>query len=106
MILNDPQYAIDMMDKKGLIYSDRPKLVMCGELIGWEEGPALSQFGERWSEYRRFLGSFMGSKAKVDAFNPMLEEEVQTYLKNILAEPEKWVEHTHLCVVCCASSRL
>jgi hypothetical protein len=94
VILNDAQYAIDMMDKKSLLYSDRPTLVMGGQLVGWEEGPALSPFCDKWSEYRRLFTQFMGSKAKVDAFREVIETETNTYLKHILDSPKNWVEHT------------
>ncbi|KAH9841049.1 cytochrome P450 [Rhodofomes roseus] len=94
IVLNDARYAIDMLDRKGALYSDRPTLVMCGELIGWDEGPALSQFGDRWAEYRRFFSQFMGTKAKVEAFSHTLHEETNAFLKHLLAEPRKWVEHT------------
>ena len=89
-----------MMDKKGVLYSDRPTLVMGGQIVGWDEGPALSPFCDRWSEYRRYIGAFMGSKAKVEGFNHVLQAEVHSYLKLILDDPKNWVEHTRRCVLC------
>ncbi|KAI0723231.1 cytochrome P450 [Earliella scabrosa] len=93
IILNDPKYAIDMLDKKSLLYSDRPTLIMGGQIVGWEEGPALSPFCDRWAEYRRLMSHFMGTKAKVDSYNHVLQEETNVLLKHILAEPREWVEH-------------
>ena len=34
IILNTYEAATDLMDKKGQIYSDRPRLIMVGELVG------------------------------------------------------------------------
>ena len=93
VILNDPKYAIDMLDKKSLLYSDRPTLIMGGQIVGWEEGPALSPFCDRWAEYRRLMSQFMGTKVKVDSYNHVLQEETNVLLKHILAEPREWVEH-------------
>ncbi|KAJ7800758.1 hypothetical protein B0H13DRAFT_675848 [Mycena leptocephala] len=50
-VLNDVTYAIDMLDEKSQIYSNRPKLVMGSEPVGWDQGPALIQSGKRWMEY-------------------------------------------------------
>ncbi|KAJ7708760.1 hypothetical protein B0H17DRAFT_364537 [Mycena rosella] len=55
IILNDVNYAIDMLDRKSRIYSNRPDFVMGGELVGWDEGPTLIQFGKKWSEHRRLM---------------------------------------------------
>ena len=82
-----------MLHKKGLLYSDRPKLVMGGQLVGWDEGPALIQFCDRWTEYRRLFTHFMGTKAKIETFNHVLHEETYVFLKHILVNPKHWVEH-------------
>ncbi|KAJ6541834.1 cytochrome P450 [Mycena capillaripes] len=44
IVLNDVAYATDMLEKKSRIYSNRPRLVMGGKLVGWDQGPALIQF--------------------------------------------------------------
>lgn len=98
VILNDPAYAIDMLDKKSRLYSDRPTLTMAGRLIGWEEGPALMPFCDRWSEYRKMYAQFMGTKAKVERFGEVLEEETRAYLRKILEERKDWAEHSRKCV--------
>ncbi|KAI0696993.1 cytochrome P450 [Cerioporus squamosus] len=93
VVLNDPKQAAEMLDKKGLLYSDRPKLVMGGQLVGWDEGPALIPFCDRWSEYRRLFTYFMGTKAKIEAFNHVIHEETNVFLKHLLTQPQDWVEH-------------
>ena len=67
---------------------------MCGELVGYDESPALSQVSDRWAEYRRLLSNFLGTKAKVDTFDHVLQEETNVYLKDIIADPQNWVKHT------------
>lgn len=94
IILNDPSYAVDMLDKKSRIYSDRPTLMLSGRLIGWEEIPGLVPMGEQWSEYRKMFARFMGTKAKVEGFGELLEDETKAYLRNILDVREEWVEHS------------
>lgn len=67
---------------------------MAGRLIGWDEGPALMPFCERWSEYRKMFAQFMGTKAKVEEFSEVLEEETGVFLRRILEGREEWVEHS------------
>lgn len=94
IILNDPSYAVDMLDKKSRLYSDRPTLMMAGRLIGWDDVVGLVPFSERWIEHRKMLAQFMGTKAKVEEFGEVLAEETEVYLRRILEGKEEWVEHS------------
>ncbi|KIJ65809.1 hypothetical protein HYDPIDRAFT_109838 [Hydnomerulius pinastri MD-312] len=93
IILNDAKYALDMLDKKGRKYSDRPTLIMAGDLVGWGEGPALIPLSETWSEYRRLFAQFMGSKSKIDGFQSVLQDEARILINNIRTHPEEWIKH-------------
>ncbi|KAI0794560.1 hypothetical protein C8Q74DRAFT_1365995 [Fomes fomentarius] len=93
VILNDPKYTVDMLDKKSLLYSDCPTLIMGGQIVGWEEGPALSPFCDRWSEC--LMSHFMDTKAKVDAFNHVIQEETNVLLKQFLLDSSNWVQHQY-----------
>ncbi|KAK7449253.1 hypothetical protein VKT23_013398 [Stygiomarasmius scandens] len=93
IVLNDPKYATEMLDKKSRIYSDRPVLVMAGQLVGWDKGPALIPFCQTWSEYRRLFAQLMGTRSKIDAFNDLLYEETHTFMKHILETPNSWQDH-------------
>lgn len=46
IILNEFKYAYEMLEAKGKLYSNRPSLMMAGDLVGWGEGPALIQANE------------------------------------------------------------
>ncbi|GJJ10296.1 hypothetical protein Clacol_004522 [Clathrus columnatus] len=93
IIINDPQYAVELLDKKGKIYSDRPRLMMAGEIIGWGDSPPLCQLSETWSEYRRLLASFIGSRSKVEQFSDVLQRETNELLKRMLDNPINFVDH-------------
>ncbi|KAJ8696759.1 hypothetical protein PTI98_006603 [Pleurotus ostreatus] len=53
IILNDAKHAFDMLATKSRNYSDRPKFMMTGHFVGWDECPALISFSETWIGYRR-----------------------------------------------------
>ncbi|KAJ7250652.1 cytochrome P450 [Mycena rebaudengoi] len=95
IVINDADYAMAMLDKKSRLYSDRPMLMMAGKLVGWEEGPSLAPFGEHWQEYRKVFSQYMGSRSKMAAFEPVLQEESHDLLKNILADPNAWLDQCH-----------
>ncbi|KAK0479579.1 hypothetical protein IW261DRAFT_1419672 [Armillaria novae-zelandiae] len=38
VVINSVQTAIDILDKKGAIYSNRPMVAMSGGLVGWKNG--------------------------------------------------------------------
>ena len=44
---------MDLFDKKSAIYSDRPKLWMGGELIGYSKTLVLAPYANRFRSYRR-----------------------------------------------------
>ncbi|KAJ7595756.1 cytochrome P450 [Mycena floridula] len=94
LILNSPEHAFELLDKKSKISSDRPVLTMGGKLVGWDQGPALIQFGDTWSQYRRLISQFMGTPAKVEKFGHVFQQETNQYLKDILDNPEDWTHHT------------
>ncbi|KAJ7496786.1 cytochrome P450 [Mycena latifolia] len=94
IILSDVNVAIQMLDKKSRVYSNRPNLVMGGELVGWGEGPALSQVGKRWSDYRRLMAQFLGTRSRVEtAYNDLFEKATHAYLRDLIQSPNLWKEH-------------
>ncbi|EPQ58609.1 cytochrome P450 [Gloeophyllum trabeum ATCC 11539] len=93
IILNDSQTAIEMLDKKNRIYNGRPNFVMAGELVGWGEAHPLSQPTQTWSEYRRMTLQFIGTKAKLEAFTELLEQETLVYVQRIQVNPTAWKGH-------------
>ena len=36
VIINSPSLAIKLLERKGAIYSDRPRVPVAGEIMGWE----------------------------------------------------------------------
>lgn len=94
IILNDAKHAFDMLATKSRNYSDRPKFMMTGHFVGWDECPALISFSETWIGYRRLYSRFMGTKSKIEAFHNVLHDETRIYIASILKEPQTWTQHT------------
>ncbi|KAI6017136.1 cytochrome P450 [Pisolithus marmoratus] len=87
VILNSANVAIEMLEKKSLIYSDRPVVPMCGELVGWKESLILLPYGERFREHRKNFHRALGSRAAVSVYHHIEEEATLKFLQRVLAKP-------------------
>ncbi|KAF8988340.1 cytochrome P450 [Cyathus striatus] len=99
IIVNDPATATELLDKKGKIYSDRPTFVLAGELIGWDEVPALKPFDRNgpWSDVRRHFAQYMGSRGKVtESFSSILHSGAHNFLKRLFDNPANWTYHIRM----------
>ncbi|KDQ54080.1 hypothetical protein JAAARDRAFT_410464 [Jaapia argillacea MUCL 33604] len=88
IILNSAKQAINILDKKSLIYSDRPSLEMCN-MTGWNKGLGLLPYGDDFRETRRMFHGVMGSKASMEKLMPIVEEETKKHLIRVLEDPDE-----------------
>ncbi|KAK0484843.1 cytochrome P450 [Armillaria novae-zelandiae] len=93
IVLNSEKIAVDLLDKKSSIYSDRPTIQMGGELVGWKNTLVLVPYGKRFRNYRRLAHQLFGSQATMKQFLPVEERETHRFLKRILAHPENLSQH-------------
>ncbi|KAK0200113.1 cytochrome P450 [Desarmillaria ectypa] len=93
VFLNSAEAVSDLLDKRGSLYSDKPQLVMVGELCGCENMVAFTGYGDRMRRQRKLLTSALGVKA-VPAYQPLMEEETQVFLRRLLATPDEHLLHT------------
>ncbi|KAI0701989.1 cytochrome P450 [Cytidiella melzeri] len=96
LILGSVKAASELLDHKGLIYSDRPSAVMAGELVGWNRGLGYSPgpHSPRFREFRRLFHHFMGPR---QAQNPLLltaqQENAARLLLRVVNDPEGFMSH-------------
>ncbi|KAF8974327.1 cytochrome P450 [Flammula alnicola] len=93
IILNSAKIASDMLDKKSAIYSDRPKLQMGGELVGWKNTMVLLPYGDRFRRYRRLFHDLIGNQSAVKCFYPSEEIEARRFLRRVLMKPDDLSGH-------------
>ncbi|KAK0479586.1 cytochrome P450 [Armillaria novae-zelandiae] len=80
VIVNSAQVAIDMLDKKSSIFSDRLVLVM--KALG------LTPYGARFRDYHRRAYQLFENNAAMKQFLPPEELETRRLLKRLLVKPE------------------
>ncbi|KAG1855197.1 cytochrome P450 [Suillus subalutaceus] len=92
-VLNSIKTALEMMDSKSTLYSDRPVVPMAGELVGWKDSMPFLPHGDRFRQQRKNLRRVIGSRTAVDVYSEIEEVETRRFLKRVLANPEKLQEH-------------
>ncbi|KAJ7708746.1 cytochrome P450 [Mycena rosella] len=92
-ILNGVQAAMDILDKKSSICSDRPIVPMGGELVGWKNTLVFVPYGARFRNYRRLAHSLFGSRSTMASFEPLEELETHRFLKRLLSDPDGLQNH-------------
>ncbi|KAG1869504.1 cytochrome P450 [Suillus subluteus] len=91
--LNSVKSAVDMLDKKGTMYSDRPLMPMAGELVGWKHSLALLPHGDRFRQQRKNMHRIMGNRAALNVYHPVEEIETRRFLKRVFSNPEQLQAH-------------
>ncbi|KAF8642677.1 hypothetical protein AX16_009439 [Volvariella volvacea WC 439] len=92
LIINSFSTAVDLLEKRGSIYSNRPILQMV-ELTGLGKRTALLQNNDIFRTHRRFFSKVMGSTAVVRRWDHIEEEESQKLARRLLSQPEEFRPH-------------
>lgn len=87
IILNSSKPAVDLLEKRSAIYSNRPIVMMGGEIVGWNKSLALTQYGPRFREFRKFVSKLIGSRASTDRFTPLVEKETAKFVARVMTDP-------------------
>lgn len=116
VFLNTPEAVNDLLEKRGSIYSDKPNLVMAGNLLGepchWkrlscadlivlycrcgcENMVAFTPYGDRSRRQRRLMQSALGQLA-IPRYHPLIEVETRLFLRRLLKDPSNYTKHIRL----------
>jgi hypothetical protein len=99
IVLNSVKAAIELLDKKSAVYSDRPVLTMGGELVGWKYCLGFLSYGDRFRYYRKNIHRVIGSRAAMAVYEQIEEIETRRFLKRVFAKPEQLQAHIRQYVV-------
>ncbi|TFY69462.1 hypothetical protein EVJ58_g398 [Rhodofomes roseus] len=93
LVLNTSAAAIEILDKKSSIYSDRPTLPVCGEVIGWDRTLVLLHYGPVWRETRRLFSQTIGTRDSLMHLSDQLEREGHRFVARLMANPAALFQH-------------
>ncbi|OAA75311.1 Cytochrome P450 [Akanthomyces lecanii RCEF 1005] len=88
IILNSVKAAVDLLDKRGLNYSDRPRFVLF-EVMGWGKTLTFLRWGSDFRVHRRILQKSL-SNSSIVQYRPLQERETAIMLKGLAANPAEW----------------
>ncbi|KAJ7322934.1 cytochrome P450 [Mycena albidolilacea] len=100
IILSSVEAAIDLLESRGSIYSDRPTATMAGELVGWSRGLGYAQASHnpRFRDLRRLFHQFMGPRACGEAtLLGIQDRENKRLLRKLLTDPDNFDDHARNC---------
>ncbi|KAG1836042.1 cytochrome P450 [Suillus subalutaceus] len=84
VFLNTPKAVFDLLDKRGSIYSDKPHLVMAGELCGCENMAAFTPYGDRARRQRKLMQK---------AYHGLMQMESRPFLSRLVSSPLQFQDH-------------
>lgn len=88
VIINDFSMATELLEKRSALHSSRPRMMFCGEMVGWEYVLALLPYSDRMRTYRKNIHGILGSKWVISQFNDLQDVEVRRFLLRMLERPE------------------
>lgn len=88
VVLNSVQAAVDLLDKRGSNYCDRPRFVLF-EVMGWKATLTFLRWGPRFKLHRRVLQRAFSPTSCI-AYRGLQEREAKTLLRGVLANPQNW----------------
>ncbi|KAG6808984.1 hypothetical protein H0H92_002091 [Tricholoma furcatifolium] len=93
VFLNSPEAVSDLLDMRGSIYSDKPSLVMAGDLCGCKNMVAFTCYGDQSKRQRKLMHKAFGLPV-IPSYNPLLQSETHGFLRRIVASPLDYAAHT------------
>ncbi|KAG8836181.1 hypothetical protein FRC17_009524 [Serendipita sp. 399] len=97
-LLNSFKAATELMDKRAMIYSDRPIMIMAQELVGWNRTPVLTSSSDpRYTHYRKLFHAAL-RKERVKEMASVQERSTHIMLQLILDKPNDFIKHIRYCI--------
>ncbi|KAI6099986.1 cytochrome P450 [Pisolithus croceorrhizus] len=93
IIIGSVKIAGELLEKRSVNYSDRPRSIMGGELSGWGKIMLLSDYNDWFRTHRKWITQEIGSYDLVKNFNGLIEYETRRFLRCVLDDPEQLRAH-------------
>ncbi|KAI9449001.1 cytochrome P450 [Lactarius psammicola] len=91
IVLNTLGAAQDLMEKRSLNYSCRPRFVLIVEMMGWDASLPQLPYGPRFRKQRRLIQDHFTKG--VHSFRPTQRTETRTLLRGLLETPDAFLQH-------------
>jgi cytochrome P450 len=95
LIINRHEVAIELLEKRAAIYSDRPRFVMTSELCGLSWGTAVLGYGPVLKKHRQMLTQALNPRAVQTDFVPLQERNTYKFARSLLDDPANFYRTVH-----------
>ncbi|KAH9022343.1 cytochrome P450 [Lactarius pseudohatsudake] len=92
LVINSPRVAIDLLEKRSNIYSDRPHYICAGEFSTKNLLLTLTPYGDLWRRFRRVAVEGF-SKSAVKHFHPIQGREALMLALALMKNPSTLKKH-------------
>ncbi|KAG7442296.1 cytochrome P450 [Guyanagaster necrorhizus] len=92
VILNSYETAVDLLDRRGSVYSERPHFTMGGDMVGWKSTLGLLPNGHVLRRQRKLLHGVFGANV-VGRFHKAQETVALRLARNLIDTPDKFSDH-------------
>ncbi|KAJ6585736.1 cytochrome P450 [Mycena capillaripes] len=92
IIINSGKIAEELLEVRGAYFSDRPVIPMGGELSGFNNTLALSQYGDRVRRERKLFHQLFGTPTALKQFVPLVSTEMHKLLRNLAVNPGEFIQ--------------
>ena len=93
IFIGSAKIAEELLDKRSVNYSDRPRSVMSGELSGWGKIMLLSNYNEWFRQHRKWIAQEIGGYATIQKLHWLIEYETRRSLSCVLDDPDRTQAH-------------
>ncbi|OSD03114.1 cytochrome P450 [Trametes coccinea BRFM310] len=91
IFLNSAEAVMDLLHKRGAIYSDRPHHTMACDLCELHDLVPLTKYNEKFKFERRLMNQALGFSA-VEKWQPLVTAETHLLLLHLLRSPDTFVQ--------------
>ncbi|KAI0362724.1 cytochrome P450 [Trametes cingulata] len=92
VVANSYEIATELLDRRSAIYSDRPRMVMLGELCGFGTGMAFVPYNNFWKESRKMARQEFHSNP-VKRFRPIEVKSTHRFLRALQQNPDDLMDN-------------
>ncbi|KAJ7580828.1 cytochrome P450 [Mycena floridula] len=95
IVLNTLEAVNDLLDKRASHYTNRPELVVVGELMHITQGMPMQKYGAGWKKQRRLANQAL-SIAAVKKYHTLQSEITAMYLESLVKDPKDYAGQLRL----------
>ncbi|KAF5343051.1 hypothetical protein D9758_011135 [Tetrapyrgos nigripes] len=92
IVLNSNEAALELLERRSHIYSDRPRLIMTGEIMSQNLVVGFQRFGEQWKRFRKAAHAGINIRA-AEAYYGIMERESALLVQEFHRDPKSWDDH-------------